>query len=559
MQSRDEDEYMKETLFSFVLTAWVILMLTACGGGSGANSSVITPGSGDEQGTADSPDSAPDCSCEVDDEHAVVAGGLCAAILRDASGLPIGVQLTWDRQADAAGGYNVYRDTSSMSDGQSDSSKKVNASAIANPGSGASVTWNDIYFGSGLPPAEGSPTWGTTYYYRTTNINDTSDESDVSNELNITIGIDFSISALNPDTESILDAVEIQGNGFGSSEKTGDKVQFRDSATSWIDAAITSWSDTSINVTVPTGAITGHVRVVLENSQNVESASDFTVIAPSIGSVDCGGDNQGQVGDTVTISGTDFESDRSTANGKVFFGGVECASGEYVSWSDTEIQATIPATAPSDGDVTVKTGNNESSAAGFDVLPKITDLSSSNAEIGESITINGTTFGSSQGNSSVTFGGATASVSSWSDTAITAAVPSGISGQASVKVTVKANVDGSPGEETLEGNSVSFNVKPTITSFDDDRKMVSQTLIISGDGFGSIRGTSTVTFDNGTYDDSIVGDSDYLSWSQTSIIVNIPDDAKSGNVFVTVEGVSSDNTPITIILPPPNLLDGEQF
>src|SRR5258708_8259698 len=57
--------------------------------------------------------------------------------------------------------------------------------------------------------------------------------------------------------------------------------------------------------------------------------------------------------------------------------------------------------------------------------PMITALSPTSGLIGASVTVTGANFGASQGTSSVTFNGTTASVSAWSDSSITATVPSG--------------------------------------------------------------------------------------------------------------------------------------
>ncbi|MEP0813223.1 MAG: IPT/TIG domain-containing protein [bacterium] len=533
---------MCKLLGTILIAAAAALALSCGGGGSPA---------------PDRPDPVPGPSKPagppVDTDSTQQSGrdGFTAEIIKDTSGLPTGVRLTWDWQSEADGGYNVYRDTNPMEDGLGDPDLKITDTPIENPASGPDVTYDDLDFD---PDTAGNqpPTWGETYYYRVTNINDTNDESDVSNELNITIGA--AIDSFNPGNASILDAVTVEGEGFGDSQEGGDKVQFHDTSTTWIDATVTSWSDTAIDVTVPVGAITGHVRVVLEGTQNIESTTNFTVDPPAITNLSSG---SGRVGDTITITGTDFENDRTTAQGKVFFGSVEAASGDYVSWSDTSIQVKVPTNAVSNGDVKVKTGNNESNVVGFDVLPKITDADPNPEEIGENVTITGFTFGSSQGDSFVEFGTETATITSWSSTSIELTVPGDISGNVNIKVTVKADVSGDSGLETLESNLFSWNVKPSISSLSNNRRTVQQQLTINGDGFGASRGTSTVWFDNGTpsnfTDDSEVPSDDYVSWSQTAITIEIPDTAKTGSVYVKVANVSSDGESITIVLPPPNL------
>ncbi len=526
-----------------ILASLLAILIAACGGGGGASSQDLKP-------PAQRVMPVPGDFLPTGSTYPNAGGNLRAEIIRGASGMPEGIRLTWDRQAEADGGYNVYRDVETMDDGLADADKKVNASSIANPGSGDEVDWDDIYFGGGSPPAEGPPAWGETYFYRVTNINDTDDESDVSNELSITIG--SSITGFNPGSASILDTIEVLGEGFGTQD-SGDKVEFSGPGGTWIEADINSWTDANISVVVPTGAVTGHVRVTLEAAQIIESTGDFTVVAPSIATVD---PNQGRVGDTITISGNHFEADRSAGDGKVFFGTQEAASGDYVSWTNTQIEVNVPVGAATDGAITVSTGNNTSNTASFDVLPKITSLSVSEGEIGSSVTINGHTFGASQGTSSVQFGAAAATVSSWNNTQIQATVPSGISGLVQVKVTVQA-------AQAFESNTVDFNVKPSISGLDATRKTKLDQLVISGNGFGASRGTSTVWFDNGTpgdtSDDSVVADGDYVSWSQTSITIEIPDTAKTGSVYVRVASVDSGGEAITIVLPPPNLTGGGQI
>ena len=115
--------------------------------------------------------------------------------------------------------------------------------------------------------------------------------------------------------------------------------------------------------------------------------------------------------------------------------------------------------------------NNQSSPSTFYSLgsatsyggPNISSLSPSSGNIGDSVTITGTNFGSSQGSSTVTFAGTTATPSSWSSTQIVAAVPTGaISG--SVIVTV-ASAPSNAAHFTITGGSWSngYSNRRTVT------------------------------------------------------------------------------------------------
>ncbi len=88
--------------------------------------------------------------------------------------------------------------------------------------------------------------------------------------------------------------------------------------------------------------------------------------------------------------------------------------------------------------------------------PTISTLSPNSAGVGTSVTISGSNFGSTQGSSTVTFHGTTATPASWSDTSIVAPVPSG-----ATTGTVVVTVGG------IASNGVSFTVNTLPTSWAD--------------------------------------------------------------------------------------------
>ena len=78
-------------------------------------------------------------------------------------------------------------------------------------------------------------------------------------------------------------------------------------------ATVTSWSATSITVTVPSGATTGNV-VVFASGVNSNGTSFTVVSAPSITSLSI---TTGAVGATVVITGTNFGSTPGKRDGEV--------------------------------------------------------------------------------------------------------------------------------------------------------------------------------------------------------------------------------------------------
>jgi len=109
--------------------------------------------------------------------------------------------------------------------------------------------------------------------------------------------------------------------------------------------------------------------------------------------------------------------------------------------------------------------NNESSPSTFSStgpanLPSISSLSATSAPVGTSITISGAFFGSTQGSSTVTFGGVTASPTSWSASSIAVPVPSGAT-SGNIVVTV-SGLPSNPVWFTVPGTGYTYRRTITI-------------------------------------------------------------------------------------------------
>jgi RHS repeat-associated protein len=129
----------------------------------------------------------------------------------------------------------------------------------------------------------------------------------------------------------------------------------------------------------------------------------------------------GPVGTAITISGINFGSSQGSST--ITFAGTAATP---TSWSATSIMAPVPSGASS-GNVIVTVASVPSNGANFTITsgPGITALYPLSGAVGDSITIVGTGFGSTQGSSTVSFNGTTASPTNWSATSITALVPNG--------------------------------------------------------------------------------------------------------------------------------------
>ena len=314
-----------------------------------------------------------------------------------------------------------------------------------------------------------------------------------------------SITSLSITAGAVGAAVTVTGTNFGTSQGTGT-VKFNGTT-----ATVTSWSATSIAVTVPTGATTGNV-VVFASGVNSNGVSFTVVGAPSITSLSI---TTGAVGAAVTITGTNFGTSQGT--GTVKFNGTTAT---VTSWSATSIAVTVP-TGATTGNVVVFASGVNSNGVSFTVEPppSISGISPTSGAVGSMATITGLNFGASEGTSTVTFSGTAATPTSWTNTSITVVVPSAASG--SVVVTVSG--------QTSDG--VNFTVGPLISGISPASSGVGTSVAIYGMNFGATQGTSTVIF-NGT-------SATPTSWTNATIVTLVPPGATSGNVVVSVAGQTS--------------------
>src|SRR5262249_49474274 len=133
--------------------------------------------------------------------------------------------------------------------------------------------------------------------------------------------------------------------------------------------------------------------------------------------------------------------------------------------------------------------------------PQITGTSPTSGATATAVTISGSGFGATQGSSTVAFNNVNATVSSWSDTQITASVPSTAT-TGPVKVTVSG---------VASNTNIYFNVPPPrIGSVSPATAAPGTQVTITGLGFQAIKGSSSISF-NG-YTPTV------NSWSDTQIV-----------------------------------------
>ncbi len=233
----------------------------------------------------------------------------------------------------------------------------------------------------------------------------------------------------------------------------------------------------------------------------------------------------GLVGTPVTIAGTNFGTTQGSS--AVTFNGTTATP---TSWTATSLVVPVPPAATS-GPVVVTVNGVPSNGATFTVTvpPAITNLTPTSAVVGTPITITGTNFGATQGSSTVTFNGTTATPTSWTATSLVVPVP-----PAATSGPVVVTVNSVPSN----GAPFTVTVPPAITNLTPTAALVGTPITITGTNFGATQGSSTVTF-NGTT-------ATPTSWTATSLVVPVPAAATSGPVVVTVNGVPSNGVSFTV-------------
>ena len=344
------------------------------------------------------------------------------------------------------------------------------------------------------------------------------------------------VSGISPTSGNVGATVTITGTGFGSPQGTSYVSFGSVKATDY-----TSWSDTQVACKVPSG-VSGSINVTLTTGGGTSNSKSFTVVPPPVVPQVSGiSPTSGNVGATVTVTGTGFGSPQGTSY--VSFGSVKATS--YTSWSDTQVACKVPSGVSGSVNVTLTTGGGTSNSKSFTVVPppvvpQVSGISPTSGNVGATVTVTGTGFGSPQGTSYVSFGSVKATdYTSWSDTQVACKVPSGVSGSINVTLTTDGGTS----------NSKSFTVVPPpvvpqVSGISPTSGNVGATVTVTGTGFGSPQGTSYVSFGS-------VKATDYTSWSDTQVACKVPSGVSGSiNVTLTTGGGTSNSKSFTVVPPP---------
>ncbi|HMD69816.1 MAG TPA: IPT/TIG domain-containing protein, partial [Bryobacteraceae bacterium] len=293
-------------------------------------------------------------------------------------------------------------------------------------------------------------------------------------------GMAFSVTGTAPKLTSVSPASGVQGASVpvtltGTNFSAGETVTVASPGVA--AASVCRYSSTQITATfaIAPAAAPGAYNVTVTTSAGTSNAVSFTVIAvPSIGSVS---PTTATGGAQVTIAGSYFGQTRGA--GSVWLGSAPAA---VVSWSDTQIVATVASNAQS-GNALVQQSGLTSNAVPFTVItPTISTVTPTIGAPSDTVTIAGSAFGASQGSGQVWLGTAAAVVQSWSDTQIVAQVgATAASGNAQVL------------QNGVMSNPVAFTVNtPQITGVSPASGAPGTLVTFTGSGFGASQGNVTL-------------------------------------------------------------------
>ena len=235
----------------------------------------------------------------------------------------------------------------------------------------------------------------------------------------------------------------------------------------------------------------------------------------------------GAAGVPVTIYGAGFGAAQGT--GAVWLGSTP--AGSVVSWSDTQIVATVASNAAS-GNAMVQQGGVWSSAVPFTVnTATISSVTPASGVPGTTVTIAGSGFGAAQGTGGqVWLGTMSGVVQSWSDTAVVATVALGAaSGSARIL------------QNGVMSNAVTFGVNSLhLTSVSPTSGVAGTSVTFTGTGFGASPGTVRL----GSAAGQIV------SWSDAQVVATVSATALTGVAKIQLQNGAWSNA-VSFIVPVP--------
>jgi len=316
------------------------------------------------------------------------------------------------------------------------------------------------------------------------------------------------------------DVLKLVGQGFGNlASKVKIFVGGREATPMDVaDDAVYTW--------VPYGAVSGQVQVSVDGA--LSNPVNF-IVGPYIDSVSA---NVAGPGDKINIKGFNFDVDKH--KNYVYFNGIR---GTVNTATATQLNVTVPD--GNTGPLTVSVNEMTSKPVSMTILPVMEAITPAFGEAGQTVVISGKNFSPVPSNNYVVFNaGATSQVAA----AVLEATTTTLLVRAPASETGKVLVytDG----QAAKG-SLTFTYPPAVDVVTPTEIVAGDTINISGRNFDATAAKNTVT----------IGDEvlTILSSTANTISARLPMTAVSGPLKVTVNGVSSKESPFVTVYGAPQL------
>ena len=179
------------------------------------------------------------------------------------------------------------------------------------------------------------------------------------------------ITSVSPSRVRYNQVVTIRGTAFGANRGTSKVIFYGGTEPSSFQYV--SWSDTQIQMRVPTGARTGNLQVVTTRGSDT---ARLTITSPWVRSIS---PQTGRTNTVVTVSGENFGSSRGSSSVRI--GSVVVSS--FTSWSSGAIRFRIPINTPP-GNLTVGTSEGTSNSIRLEITsPYLTRISPTQVKTGD--------------------------------------------------------------------------------------------------------------------------------------------------------------------------------
>ena len=267
------------------------------------------------------------------------------------------------------------------------------------------------------------------------------------------------ITGFNPTSGPVGTSVIISGTNF-STTASNNTVKFNNTV-----ANVTSSTTASITTTVPAGATTGAITVIV-GGQTATSSTNFAVTVVTSPTITSFNPTSGAVGTSVIINGTNF-STTLTSNTVKF----NTTTATVTASTATSITTSVP-TGATTGTISVTVGGQTAtSSTNFTVTtassPTISGFNPASGNVGTSVSITGTNFSTTITNNTVKFNTTTATVTASTATSITTSVPtSATTGPITVTVGGQTATSATNFTVTTPSTTVQITNESFVTTYD---------------------------------------------------------------------------------------------